>query len=462
MDAWRIVELAKTFKLVKPQAWFETPLNTVNSFITTEGVTSTISIKASDLQSANFEKLEHITVTLNADHTKRGDMEVILESPHGIKSILARPRRFDDDVFGFPEWTFMSVKHWDENPVGEWKLTMLDRQNDDKNGTFKDWKMMLWGSCVDAASQKPYKMSDDAEIYLPQPPHHKIPANITTLTTTFVSNGQTLTRTTTVTAAHDLTTKSYLKPTAHLPDNHGQATGESDHPLDGLPTSTLVQLTGTLPDILPTSTPGSSNSSMTEQDSDTSYLGPFSRLADSDTWLYIAAGSIIIFLGATGAYFMYRRQKQRRGFQLLGGGQDGMPMTALDRGRAMFGLGGSSASRARGRATGEEPRAKSLYDAFALSDSDEEFPDIETGNAATSAGGAAAVSRSHLAPGYGVSSERKLDDSYMTDFLEDEDDEDDSAQLVTAESSALHSPDGRDSPEPSRSSSQQTPYRDDL
>ena len=112
LDAFRIVELARDFMSVKPQTWYKSPVLSVNQRLSKEGITSTIGITAEHLQMANFEALEHVQITVNARHQRRGNMEVWLESPNGIKSILARPRRFDDDTGGYPSWTFMSVKHW--------------------------------------------------------------------------------------------------------------------------------------------------------------------------------------------------------------------------------------------------------------------------------------------------------------------------------------------------------------
>lgn len=71
-----------------------------------------INIDKTALTNANFEKLEHITVTVNIDHERRGDVEVVLDSPNGMQSVLAKPRSLDDASTGFNNWTFMSVKHW--------------------------------------------------------------------------------------------------------------------------------------------------------------------------------------------------------------------------------------------------------------------------------------------------------------------------------------------------------------
>lgn len=77
-----------------------------------DGVTSTITITQEDLIQNNFDALEHITVRVWITHDRRGDVEVEVVSPNGIKSILAARRRDDADRDGFPAWRFMSVKHW--------------------------------------------------------------------------------------------------------------------------------------------------------------------------------------------------------------------------------------------------------------------------------------------------------------------------------------------------------------
>ena len=76
------------------------------------GISSNITVTADTLKEHNFETLEHITIRVWIQHSKRGDVSVELVSPNGIKSILATPRPGDTDDTGFPGWRFMSVKHW--------------------------------------------------------------------------------------------------------------------------------------------------------------------------------------------------------------------------------------------------------------------------------------------------------------------------------------------------------------
>jgi len=125
LDAASYVTAAQTWNLVKPQAWFETPAIRLNNgtmlvegnysggqFIGQGGINSTMTITKDLLVQNNFESLEHINVRVWIQHSARGDVEVEIVSPHGIKSVLANKRRGDRDGSGYPGWMFMSVKHW--------------------------------------------------------------------------------------------------------------------------------------------------------------------------------------------------------------------------------------------------------------------------------------------------------------------------------------------------------------
>lgn len=125
IDAFDYVTAAQSWKTVKPQAFFDMPAiqiagGTMNKelefsggeLIIPGGVRSSMSVTKAQLAEENFEALEHITVKVWISHTRRGDVEVELVSPSGIKSVLAAPRASDTDNTGYPGWTFMTVKHW--------------------------------------------------------------------------------------------------------------------------------------------------------------------------------------------------------------------------------------------------------------------------------------------------------------------------------------------------------------
>ena len=114
LDAYAIVEAAKSWELVKPQAWYNSPWLHVKHPIPqgVEGLLSTFEVTEDALKKANFEKIEHVTVTMNVNHTRRGDLSVELRSPTNVVSHLSVARRLDDAKAGYVDWTFMSVAHW--------------------------------------------------------------------------------------------------------------------------------------------------------------------------------------------------------------------------------------------------------------------------------------------------------------------------------------------------------------
>ncbi len=114
LDAFAVVEKAKSIDLLKPQAWFNSPWLHVNHPIPqgVEGLLSSFEVTKQALEKANLERLEHVTVTMNIDHSRRGDLSVELRSPTNLVSHLSVTRKFDDATEGYVDWTFMSVAHW--------------------------------------------------------------------------------------------------------------------------------------------------------------------------------------------------------------------------------------------------------------------------------------------------------------------------------------------------------------
>ena len=125
LNGLALVTAAQNWELVKPQAWVElTAVQVGNGTsnltgemsgglpIVSGGVTSTVTVTQEDLERNNLEGLEHVTVRVWITHDRRGDVEVEIISPNGIKSILAARRNIDSSNEGYPGWRFMSVKHW--------------------------------------------------------------------------------------------------------------------------------------------------------------------------------------------------------------------------------------------------------------------------------------------------------------------------------------------------------------
>src|SRR5687767_2506300 len=88
LDAYTIIQNAKTFKNLGPQVFLEMPIVKVNEKIPmdNEGIISSIQVTQDELDDVEFGRLEHVTVTVNIQHTRRGDIQVDLISPNGIIS----------------------------------------------------------------------------------------------------------------------------------------------------------------------------------------------------------------------------------------------------------------------------------------------------------------------------------------------------------------------------------------
>ncbi|KAK8861683.1 hypothetical protein IAR55_002506 [Kwoniella newhampshirensis] len=385
LDAGLFVEAAEKWNLVKPQAWFDSPavylpttfptttpadvsrrqedasdsdieptpsqnqtepeqvIPPTGSFITEDGVTSTYEVTQGMLDDSNFERLEHITVRVWIDHQRRGDVEVEILSPNGVTSVLSRQRRFDDADTGYPGWKFMSLKHWDENPVGVWTIKVKDQNNPEKTGRFIAWSLQLWGEVVDASLAKIWAPAEEG-----QPDEEETGSDPTAVVS------------------------QKPKPTEHLPGDHGEATGEADQPGLGSATTPAPVPTGTAADDITEPT------SPTDADADEGFFSGITTLASSSTWI-AGAGMIIVLTGAAvGAFFYFRARRRRRNlFGLANNGEGGargvyapvsddMPMGLLERGRRKLGGKGG---------TGGTAGSKDLYDAFGDGPSDEDDED---------------------------------------------------------------------------------------
>ncbi|KDE03993.1 hypothetical protein MVLG_05562 [Microbotryum lychnidis-dioicae p1A1 Lamole] len=381
LDAYALVERARTIPLAKPQAWWASPEISVGAIhITPQGIVSIFDVTQDDLKQHNFEKTEHVTVTVHIEHTKRGNVEIELTSPKGMKSVLARPRRFDDAQTGYPGWVFMSVKHWDEDPVGTWTIRVRDRQDDagNQNGKFHSWSMRLWGSSIDPSIAEPYRLPGEHHYDgYPSEPGDEAEHNQATTapaTTAPVAPKPTLIPTTALSEAELEPTKAYGKPTDHLPEDHAEATGEAHLPF------------GDYDNPEPTSPPansedkeGSWTSGNTLYDETPGYLAGMRNLVGSTTWLFVAVGTIIVFVAGVTAFFWMRRAgrdrtggliSRARGYDFapMNDEDDDVPMSAMERGRVRVGSGG-----------GGSARTKELFNAFAL-DSEEEDEDEREGD----------------------------------------------------------------------------------
>lgn len=114
IDAYALVQKARSLELVKPQAWLHSAWQEVDHEIPEghQGQSSYYEVSSEMLRVANLAQLEHVTVTINVNHPRRGDLSVDLVSPSGVVSYLSTPRMPDQHRAGYTDWEFMSVAHW--------------------------------------------------------------------------------------------------------------------------------------------------------------------------------------------------------------------------------------------------------------------------------------------------------------------------------------------------------------
>lgn len=356
IDASLFVEEAKKHKLVNPQAWMAGPNITIDkdqTFIGEPGVKSTFTVTDNMLKDANLAAIEHVTVRVWITHERRGDVDVELTSPHGTKSVLARARRYDDATTGFPGWGFMTLKHWDESPIGEWTIEVFDKAHPKKTGNFWAWSMTLWGASIDPLKAKVWNFPEDSIEY------HETLEGAPATTVVHLPPGYTAKPTAGGNADE---AKQRPKPTDHLPDDHGSAPGESQQDFTNV---------GATP----------------SPEADTGYLSGLSK--KKSTWVFAASGVVLIFAASVAAFFILRRRRAgarggRSGRRAAGEGQgyefvpgdeddeeDNVAMASLGGAGKLARAAAASASNKMRGGKGAK-RTKELYDAFGEASSQEE------------------------------------------------------------------------------------------
>lgn len=148
LDAYAMVEAAKKFVSLPPQTSLPYVGKTVNKGIPhgNTGISDTITITQAMVTAANLASMEHLQVFLTVTHPSRGQMKYEIVSPSGIRSLLGDTRPYDTSSQGLTNWTFMSLKHWGESPVGDWTFTIKDPVDASRVGNIVSWGVKIWGA----------------------------------------------------------------------------------------------------------------------------------------------------------------------------------------------------------------------------------------------------------------------------------------------------------------------------
>ncbi|KAK3983942.1 putative KEX1 protease precursor [Cladorrhinum sp. PSN332] len=338
IDSWAIVQAAKTWKNVKPQSWFYSPWVHVNQPIPQgdKGIAVGFDVTQDMLNEANLERLEHVTVTMNLKHDRRGEVSVDLISPSKVVSHLSVPRKLDDSTDGYDDWTFMSVAHWGESGVGTWTIIVKDTTVNNNNGTFIDWHLKLWGEARDASKSKLLPMPTEED----DNDHANIATISVPVATTTVGPAPT-------NAKPDLGLTDVpnrpTKPTGSSAPSTGSDAQEAEPAESEGPPSTW------LPSFLPT----------------------FGVSAATQVWIYGSLVLIVLFCSGLGVYLYLARRKRLRNNP-----RNDYEFALLDEEEGE-GLAGGAAGEKRGLAA-KKTRGGELYDAFA-GGSDDEDDDADGG-----------------------------------------------------------------------------------
>lgn len=138
VDAAAAVATAQSWVNVGPEVSATSGVLAVNAPIPDNGAAV---VRTFDVPDAI--KLESVEVVFNATHASRGQLEVVLISPTGTRSVLAE--RHSDTGDNYVNWTFTSVRHWDELSNGTWTIEVRDRTAG-TTGTFNNWTLNLYGT----------------------------------------------------------------------------------------------------------------------------------------------------------------------------------------------------------------------------------------------------------------------------------------------------------------------------
>ncbi|WEW57678.1 pheromone processing endoprotease [Emydomyces testavorans] len=350
-DAYAMVELAKSWKLVKPQAWFHSPWLKVHHDVPqgSQGLASSLEITKEMLQKSNLERIEHVTVTMNINHTRRGDLSVELKSPKGVVSYLSTTRSVDFEKQGYVDWTFMSVAHWGETGEGKWTIIVKDTEVNEFSGRFLDWRISLWGEAIDGKIQKLHPLPDAHD-------HDHDSSEI----------------------APEVATTTIVQPSGSKPVATEKPSDHIDRPINAKPTGEGSASPATTHSLGTTATATAAATATASTLSDHFLPSPFPTFGVSkrtQIWIYGSIALIFIFCIALGIYFLVQRRKRLRNsprddyeFEMVAENEEGYPLSGAAAG------GAKSKKQTQRRRRGGE-----LYDAFAGESDEDIFSGSEEG-----------------------------------------------------------------------------------
>lgn len=142
IDAEAAVDYALNEPLLGEEQSFFAPRVVVNQDIPDNGaaVTSSYTVSAGN----SIGELEYVELVMNANHGFIGDLEVILTSPSGTESVLAKVRA-SDPATTYSDWVFTTARNWGESSEGTWTVSVRDGAAQD-TGRFNSFQLRFYGA----------------------------------------------------------------------------------------------------------------------------------------------------------------------------------------------------------------------------------------------------------------------------------------------------------------------------
>jgi subtilisin-like proprotein convertase family protein len=145
VNAAATVELADGWINLGPQESLAIPTNNVTEIPEGTPVTRSFTVSSDEL------RVEHVTLRLTVENTKKGDLTITLTSPDGTESVFCEPHSDQDN--SFTNWTFMTVRNWGEMSNGTWTLSITN--NGVATGSLTEADLVVFGTDPAATGNPP-------------------------------------------------------------------------------------------------------------------------------------------------------------------------------------------------------------------------------------------------------------------------------------------------------------------
>jgi len=143
LDAAAAVALAQAWENVPHEVVADTGAVALSQAVpdnNSTGVTQTVDV-------LTRIRIETVELVLNVDTSSIGDLRIVLTSPSGTNSVLARPRLDAQD--DYVDYVFTSFRQWGEPSAGTWQVRIADNDPGDV-ATWLDFRLRIYGTpaCV--------------------------------------------------------------------------------------------------------------------------------------------------------------------------------------------------------------------------------------------------------------------------------------------------------------------------